>query len=105
MLIATAPLYIESDLESTMSSTVSTSWIRASTARRTTKYAVNDSIADGRLIEEAIRRYKNLTGQLKRRERIVAYCRSKVDCEELAGGLNYRFFYAGNPNNPEALKK
>jgi hypothetical protein len=35
----------------------------------------------------------------------VAYCRSKADCEELAGGLNCGFFYAGNPNNPEALKK
>jgi hypothetical protein len=105
MLTATAPLCMESDLESTISSTVSTSWIRASTARRTTKYTVNDSIADGRLMEEAIRRCKNLTGQLKRRERMVAYCRSKADCEELAGGLNCGFFYAGNPNNPEALKK
>ena len=105
MLTATAPLCMESDLESTMSSTVSTSWVRASTARQTTKYTVDDSIADGRLMEEAIRRCKNLTGQLKRRERMVAYCRSKADCEELAGGLNCGFFYAGNPNNPEALKK
>lgn len=105
MLTATMPLYMESDLESTMSSTVSTSWIRASTARKTTKYTVNDSIADGKLMEEAIRRCRNLTAQLKRRERMVAYCRSKADCEELAGQLGCGFFYAGNPNNPEALKK
>jgi hypothetical protein len=105
MLTATAPLYMESDLESTMSSTVSTSWVRASTARRTTKYTVNDSIADGKLMEEAVRRCKNLTAQLKRRERMVAYCRSKADCEELARELNCGVFYAGNPNNPEALKK
>ena len=105
MLTATMPLYMESDLESTMSSTVSTSWIRASTARKTTKYTVNDSIADGKLMEEAVRRCKNLTAQLKRRERMVSYCRSKADCEQLAGELNCGFFYAGNPNNPETLKK
>ena len=105
MLTATMPLYMESDLESTMSSTVSTSWIRANTARTTTKYTVNESIADGKLMEEAIRRCRNLTAQLKRRERMVAYCRSKADCEELAGQLSCGFFYAGNPDNPEALKK
>jgi Lhr-like helicase len=105
MLTATMPLYMESDLESTMSSSVSTSWIRASTARKTTKYTVNESIADGKLMEEAIRRCGNLAAQLKRRERMVAYCRSKADCEELAGQLNCGFFYAGSPNNPEALKK
>jgi superfamily II DNA helicase RecQ len=85
MLTVTGPLCMESDLESTMSSKVSTSWIRASTVRRTTEYTVNDSIVDGRLMEEVIRRCKNLTAQLKRRERMVAYCRSKADCEELAG--------------------
>jgi len=105
ILTATAPLYMKSDLESTISSTVSTSWVRASTARRTTKYTVNDSIADGKLMEEVVRRCKNLTAQLKRRERIVAYCRSKADCEELARELNCGLFYAGNPNNPEALTK
>jgi superfamily II DNA helicase RecQ len=35
----------------------------------------------------------------------VSYCRSIVECEELAGKLNYGLFYAGRPNNPEALKK
>ncbi|GAB7336741.1 hypothetical protein MBLNU13_g10838t1 [Cladosporium sp. NU13] len=79
MLTATMPLYMESDLESTMGSTVSTSWIRASTARKTTKYTVNDSIADGKLMEGAIRRCKDLTAQLKRRERMVTYRRSKAD--------------------------
>jgi superfamily II DNA helicase RecQ len=105
ILTATMLLYIESDLESTISSTVSTSWIRASTARKTTKYTVTDSIAASKLIEEAIRRCRNLIAQLKRRERIVAYCRSKADYEELAGQLNCSFFYASNPNNPEALKR
>lgn len=105
MLTATAPVYMESDLESTMSSTVSTSWIRASTARRTTKYTVNDSITDGRLMEEAVRRCKNLVAQLKRRERMISYCRSRVECEELAREVKCGFFYAGNPNNPDVLKK
>jgi superfamily II DNA helicase RecQ len=56
-------------------------------------------------MEEAVRRCKNLTAQLKRRKRMVAYCRSKADCEELARELNCGLFYAGNPNNPEALKR
>lgn len=60
MLIATMLLYIESDLESTISSIVSISWIRASIARKTIKYTINDSIADSKLIEEAIRQYRNL---------------------------------------------
>lgn len=105
MLTATAPVYMESDLESTMSSTVSTSWIRASTARRTTRYTVNDSITDGRLMEEAVRRCNNLVAQLKRRERMISYCRSRVECEELARKLGCGFFYAGNPDNPDVLKK
>jgi superfamily II DNA helicase RecQ len=96
---------MESDLEATLSSTVSTSWIRASTARKTTKYIVDESIVDGELIEEAVRRYKNLVAQLKRRERMVSYCRSTAECEELAGKLDCRLFYAGRPSNPEALKK
>jgi hypothetical protein len=100
MLTATAPLHMESDLESTMSSTVSTSWIRVSTARRTTKYTVNNSIANGRLMEEAIRRCKNLTAQLKRRERMVAYCRSKADCEKLAGELDCGFLLRGQSEQP-----
>jgi hypothetical protein len=60
ILTTTAPIWIESDLEATLSSTVSISWIRASTVRKTTKYIVDKSIADSELIEEAIRRYKNL---------------------------------------------
>jgi hypothetical protein len=105
MLTATAPVWMESDLEATLSSTVSTSWIRASTARKTTKYTVDESIADGELMEEAVRRCKNLVAQLKRRERMVSYCRSTAECEELAGKLDCGLFYAGRPNNPEALKK
>ena len=56
-------------------------------------------------MEEAIRLCRNLTAQLKRRERMVPYCQSKADCEELAEQLSCGFFYAGNPSNPEALKK
>jgi superfamily II DNA helicase RecQ len=77
ILTATMQLYMESDLESTMSSTVSTSWIRASKAQKTTKYTVNDSIANGKPMEEAVRRCKNLKAQLKRHERMVSYCRRR----------------------------
>jgi len=46
VLMATAPGYMENDLESVMSST-----------RETTKYTVNDSVADDKLIVEAMRRF------------------------------------------------
>lgn len=62
-----------------MSSMVSWSWIRASAARRTTKYTVNYSLTDGKLMEDVIRRCRNLTAQLKRRERMVSYFRFKSD--------------------------
>jgi hypothetical protein len=61
MLTATMLLYIESNLESTISSTVSTLWIQVSIMQKTTKYTVNNLIADGKLIEEAVRQCKNLT--------------------------------------------
>jgi superfamily II DNA helicase RecQ len=105
MLTTTAPVWIENDLEATLSSTVSTSWIRASTARKTTKYTVDESIVDGELIKEAVRRCKKLVTQLKRRERMVSYYRSTAECKELAGKLKCGLFYAGRTNNPEALKK
>jgi hypothetical protein len=35
----------------------------------------------------------------------VSYCRLKADCEKLVRELDYGFFYAGSPNNPETLKK
>jgi hypothetical protein len=75
------------------------------TARRTTKYAVDESIAEGKLIEESVWRCKKLVAQLKRCERMIAYCRSKAECEALAAELDCGYFHAGNPNNPEALKE
>lgn len=104
ILTATPPLWMEADLESTLSSTASTSWIRASTARRTTKYAVDESIAEGKLMDESVRRCKKLVAQLKRCERMIAYCRSKAECEALAAEFDCGYFHPGNPNNPEALK-
>jgi superfamily II DNA helicase RecQ len=105
VLTATALLYIESDFESTLSSTMTTSWNRASTARRTTQYAVNESIADGKLMEEKVGRSKNVTVQLKYRERMVSYYRLKSSCEELVGEPDCGLFYTGNPNDLKALKK
>ena len=63
---------------------MSTLWIWASTARRTTKYTADDSITEGRLMGKAIRGCKILVTRLTRCERIVSCCLSKVDCEQLA---------------------
>lgn len=54
MLTVIALVWIESDLKVTLSSIVLTLWIRASMARKTTKYIVNELIIDSELIEEAV---------------------------------------------------
>jgi superfamily II DNA or RNA helicase len=105
MLTATAPVYLEGDLELTMSSTISSVWIRADTARRATKYVVNDMVPDGKLKDEAVRICKNLLAQLRRRERMAVYCRSIAECRELAEALGCGVFYSGNPTNTEALQQ
>jgi len=56
-------------------------------------------------MEESVRRYNNLVAQLKRSERMIAYCRSKTECEALVVELDCGHFHVGNLNNPEADKK
>ena len=105
MLTATLPIHMESDLEVTMATRASLEWIRACTARKTTKYMVRAKVKDGDLQREAVKVCRKQLGLLKHGSKMVVYCRMKSECEELASELRCSFFYAGAVSNEDVLEK
>ena len=105
MLTATLPVHLESDLEVTMMASMQLEWIRACTARRTTKYVVRANIKDGELQREALKVCRKRLALLKHGTKMVVYCRFKSECEEMAAELGCGFFYVGAGSNEEALER
>ncbi|KAG6157487.1 hypothetical protein E4U50_007512 [Claviceps purpurea] len=106
MLTATLPLHMESDLRKTMILEHHPSWlIRGCTARKNTRYMVKASVADGKLIEEAIKFCREEMDVLQHKSKMIVFCRSKRQCEELAEALGCDYFYGGSPDNADVIKR
>lgn len=105
MLTATLPVLMESDLEVTMMASVQLEWIRACTARRTTRYIVRANIKDGELQREALKVCRKRLALLKHGMKLLVYCRFRSECEEMAVALECGFFYAGAGSNEEVLER
>lgn len=105
MLTATLPIWMENDLETTMSTSMSTAWIRASTSRRTTSYVVRTDVSDGRLLDEAANVIRKRLARLRPKEKMVVFCREKKQCDALAKEIGCGVFYAGSPDNDAALDR
>ena len=104
MLTATLPVHIGSDVEVTIATAARLTWIRACTARRSTKYVVRANIKDGELKREAVKVYRKQSQSLKPGWKIVVYYRTKAEYEGIASELGCRFFYSGAVNNDKALE-
>jgi superfamily II DNA helicase RecQ len=104
MLTATLPLHIEADLEANMLCELSLTLIRACTARRATKYIVRAGVDGGKLMEEAIEVCKKRLARLQNKAKMVVYCRSKGECEQLAEALGCNFFFSGSADNEDVIK-
>jgi superfamily II DNA helicase RecQ len=105
MLTATLPVHMECDLEVTMATSMTLAWIRACTARRTTKYVVRANIKDDDLQQEALKVCRKRMGLLQHGRKMVVYCRTKAECETMASELGCGCFYAGAVDNEEVLHK
>ena len=104
MLTATLPVHMESDLEVTMAAAAGLEWLRACTARKTTKYVVRANIKDGELKREALKVCRKRLGLLKHGAKMVMYCRTTTECEEMASELDCGFFYSGAVGNDDVLE-
>lgn len=104
MLTATLPLHMETDLETTMRCELSLTLIRACTARSTTRYIVKAEVEGGKLMEEAIEVCSKQLERLQHKSKMVVYCRSKAECEELAGALGCNYFYSGSADNADVIE-
>ncbi len=104
MLTATLPLRMEADLEASMLCELSLTLIRACTARGTTKYIVRAGVEGGKLMEEAIEVCSKRLACLQNKSKMVVYCRSKVECEQLAEALGCNFFYSGSADNEDVIR-
>ncbi|KAH0346116.1 hypothetical protein KCU83_g7541, partial [Aureobasidium melanogenum] len=90
MLTATLPRYIEVELRRSLGVGIGMmSLMRACTVRENITYTVRQDISKGKLVEETARVCEELADELRsiRKEKAVAYCRSKKDCEEMAEKL------------------
>ena len=105
MLTATLPVHMECDLEVTMATSMTLAWIRACTARKTTKYVVRANVKDGDLQREALKVCRKRIGLLEPGRKVVVYCRTKAECEAMASELRCGYFYAGGVDNEEVLEK
>jgi superfamily II DNA helicase RecQ len=104
MLTATLPLHMETDLETTMRCELSLTLIRACTARRTTRYIVRADVEDGKLMQEAIEVCSKQLSRLPHKSKMVVYCRSKAECQELAAALGCNYFFSGSADNAEVIE-
>jgi hypothetical protein len=104
MLTATLPLHMETDLEVTMRCELSLTLIRACTARKTTRYVVKAEVEDGKLMEEAIEVCRKQLARLQHKSKMVVYCRSKAECEELAEALGCNYFFSGSADNADVIE-
>ncbi|KAG5912695.1 hypothetical protein E4U61_000150, partial [Claviceps capensis] len=78
MLSATLPLHMEREFKETMLLVQDPCWlIRASTARKSTRYMVKSTIADGKLMEEAIKVCKEQMDVLQPDAKMIVFCRYK----------------------------
>ena len=105
MLTATLPLHMESELEVTMRCELSLTLLRAETTRTTTRYIVRTGIEDGKLMEEAEEVCRKQVVRLSPGSKMIVYCRSKSECEDLAESLGCDFFYSGSPDNVDAIRR
>ncbi|KAG6309183.1 hypothetical protein E4U22_004168 [Claviceps purpurea] len=97
MLTATLPLHMEREFKSTMLLTQDPCWlIRASTARKSTRYMVKSTVADGKLMEEATKVCKEQMVLLQPEAKMIVFCRTKAECRELAEALGCDHIIAGN---------
>jgi superfamily II DNA helicase RecQ len=104
MLTATLPLYMETDLETTMRCEVSLTLIRACTARKTTRYIVKGEVEEGKLMKETIELCSRQLARLEHKSKMVVYCRYKAECEKLAEALGCNYFYSGSAENADVIK-
>ncbi|KAG6020332.1 hypothetical protein E4U19_006426 [Claviceps sp. Clav32 group G5] len=97
MLTATLPLHMERELKETMLLVQDPCWLlRASTARKYTRYMVKSTVADGKLINEAIKVCK---------AKMIVFCCYKNQCEILAAALGCNYFYAGSSFNTDFIQR
>jgi len=71
MLTAKLPLYIETDLETTMRCELLLTLIRACTALSTTRYIVKAEVQDGKLLEKAVEVCSKQLALLQHQSKIV----------------------------------
>ncbi|KAG6071430.1 hypothetical protein E4U31_002016 [Claviceps sp. LM219 group G6] len=75
MLTATLPLHMEREFKKTMLLVQDPCWlIRASTARKSTRYMVKSTVADGKLVEEAIKVCKEQMDVLQPEAKMIVFC-------------------------------
>lgn len=105
MLTATLPVHMEVDLEDTMSSVGSVTWIRARTMRTTMKYTVRMIPANVKLMAEVTKVCKKRLARLRHKAKMVVYCRTKDECKDLASELGCGYFYSGSPSNEQVIER
>ena len=106
LLTATLPGYMESQLKSSLGLRVGMmSVIRGKTTRPGITYAVRQDIEAGKLVEETVAAVEEIQTGMRRGDKVVVYCRSKGQCEAVARAIGCDYFYAGNVDNTDALKK
>ncbi|KAG5952113.1 hypothetical protein E4U57_006400, partial [Claviceps arundinis] len=96
MLTATLPLHIEREFKKTMLLVQDPCWlIRASTARKSTRYMVKSTVADGKLIEEAIKVCKEQMDVLQPEAKMIVFCPLQEPV----------YFFSGSPHNTDVIRR
>ncbi|KAG5986567.1 hypothetical protein E4U52_000123 [Claviceps spartinae] len=105
MLTATLPLHMEREFKATMLLSQSPCClIRASTARKSTRYTVKSTVAKGKLMQEVTTFCKEQMDRLQPEAKMIVFCRTQKQCKELGLALGCDHFYSGSPHNTQVIQ-
>ncbi|KAG6198721.1 hypothetical protein E4U50_007513 [Claviceps purpurea] len=65
---------------------------------------VKSTVADGKLIKEATKVCKEQMDLSQPEAKMIVFCRSKAQCQELAKALGCEHFVAGSPHNTKVIQ-
>ena len=61
-------------------------------------------VEDGKLMQEATEVCSKQLSRLPHKSKIVVYCRSKAECQELAAALGCNYFFSGSADNADVIE-
>lgn len=92
LLTNTLPLWMETELEMTMKQRQTVSYIRSNPIKPNLRYSIRNDIMNGQLINNTIDGTRKILASLPHTAKIVIYCRTNEQCQQVAKGLQCYYF-------------